>query len=228
MDGSGSGRLRRTAWTRFAGWMKRRPALSSVAVGVLVFGVVSAVGRLSGRAGCEPVAMSAPRAGEPAVVEAAEVPDAVDGAGVDGSGVDGVDGLGDPRSPRAILSRVWFDRYPDKSRDKVRLWIWLAGGIGLTEHGSVFDARFEFFEFERQADKVSMVFFQDRSKAETKFKVEACDDLPPFDLCLTLDASPRGPKKLYGFGHDEDLAEHVPWGPSFQRVARERAASVKR
>lgn len=183
--------------------MRRHPARTSLAVGLVVFGVVSAAFGPSGWFACDRRAPSAPAAGE-------------------------LDGQGDARAPRAILSRVWFDRYPERSRDKVRLWIWLAGGIGLTEHGSFFDARYEIFEFERQADKVSMVFLQDRAKAETKFKVEACDELPPFDLCLTLDASPRGPKKLYGFGDDEDLAEHVPWGPAFQRVARERAASVER
>ena len=39
-------------------------------------------------------------------------------------------------SPRAVLGRAWFDRYPEKSTDEVQLWIWFGGGIGIHETGS--------------------------------------------------------------------------------------------
>lgn len=135
----------------------------------------------------------------------------------------------DDRAPRALLNRVWFDKYPEKSRDTVRIWIWLAGGIGITERGSFWKGSYELFEFERQGSKIVMVWFQDKKRFETSFKVESCEDQPPFDLCLTLDKAPRGhAKKFYGFGDNDDLAEHVPWATGTMKSARERAASLPR
>jgi hypothetical protein len=189
--------------------LRRHPRLTACAVGAAVLAVLVGGRSLSSSGGTS--------SGEPSF-----------DPGLQGQQLQGHELQGDEQAPRAILSRLWFDRYPDQARDKVRLWIWLAGGIGITEYGSSYDAHFELFEFERQGDKVSMVFFQERKKAEAQFKIERCDDLPPFDLCLTLDQSPRGPRKLYGFGYDEDLALHVPWGPAAQRIARERALTVKR
>jgi hypothetical protein len=132
-----------------------------------------------------------------------------------------------PRSPRAILNRVWFDKYPEKSRDEVRIWIFLAGGIGITERGSVWKSSYEIFELERADDKLSVTWLQDRKRAETRFAVESCDDTPPFDLCLTLTNPLRGSvKRYYGFGDSEDLKEHVPWAAGSLAAARERLSVV--
>lgn len=132
------------------------------------------------------------------------------------------------RPARLLLNRPWFDHYPESTRDEVSLWIWLAGGIGLHERGTTWRTSFELFEFERHGSDVEMRFLQDGEEARTRFTVTSCDDLPPFDLCLTLDAAPRGPQRYYSFGGGDDLAAHVPWGPQLLESARARAAAAAR
>jgi hypothetical protein len=127
-------------------------------------------------------------------------------------------------NPRLILGRVWFDQYPEKRTDTVQIFIFLGGGIGLYESGSVWRASTDIFDFERQGSKIHMTFLHDKTTAETKFKVTACDEKPPFDLCLDLDSSPRGPKRYYGFGDEEDFGRKVPWGRALVRAAESRAA----
>lgn len=131
----------------------------------------------------------------------------------------------DAGNPRAILGRVWFDRYPEKRIEDIQIFIFLGGGIGIYEKGSAFRSSFDIFEFERQGDKVAMTFLHDKKAAETKFTVSACDDKPPFDLCLDLQDSPRGPKRYYGFGDEEDMARTVPWGRAVLKAAESRAAA---
>ncbi len=127
-------------------------------------------------------------------------------------------------NPRLVLGRVWFDAYPEKATDNVQIWIWLGGGVGLYETGSVWRSSMDFFEFERRGDRLDILFFQDKKRFETKLTVAACDEKPPFDLCLTLDDPPRGPKKYYAFGNDEDLARGIPWAVAVKRAAEARAA----
>ncbi len=131
-----------------------------------------------------------------------------------------------PVNARAILSRVWFDRYPRTAKDDVKLWIFFAGGLGIYEAGSSWKLSLEIFDFERQADSVALEFLQDGKKASTKFSIATCDDVPPFDVCLTLTDPPRGPAKYYGFASEEEMSVHLPWARA--RIDQARAATVAR
>jgi hypothetical protein len=126
-------------------------------------------------------------------------------------------------SPRAVLGRVWFDRYPDKATDEIQVWIWFGGGIGIHETGSYYRTSFDAFEFERQGDKLAMVYLQDKKTAETTVKVTACDEKPPFDLCLDLTSALGGRTRYYGFGDLDDMASRIPWSRSVLRAAEVRA-----
>jgi hypothetical protein len=126
-------------------------------------------------------------------------------------------------SPRAVLGRVWFDRYPDKATDEVQVWIWFGGGIGIHETGSYFRTTFDVFEFERQGDKLSMVYLQDKKTAETRIKVSACQEKAPFDLCLDLTDALGGRTRYYGFGDLDDMASRIPWSKSVLRAAEARS-----
>ncbi len=126
-------------------------------------------------------------------------------------------------NPRLVLNRVWFDQYPDKRTDEIAIWIFLAGGIGIQEKGSAYRATTDIFEFERQGDKLALTFLHDRKSAETRFTITACDDKPPFDLCLDFADSPRGPKRWYGFGDEDEMARRVPWGRAMLRAAESRS-----
>ena len=126
-------------------------------------------------------------------------------------------------NPRAVLGRVWFDRYPEKSTDEAQIWIWLGGGIGIHETGSYFRSAFDIFEFERQGDKLSMIYLQDKKAVETRFKLAACDEKPPFDLCLDLTTALGGRTRYYGFGDVDDMAARIPWAKNVLRAAETRA-----
>ena len=131
-------------------------------------------------------------------------------------------------SPRAVLGRVWFDRYPDKATDEIQVWIWFGGGIGIHETGSYYRTTFDAFEFERQGDKLAMVYLQDKKTAETRFTVTACEEQPPFDLCLDLADALGGRKRYYGFGSLDDMATRIPWSKTVLRTAEVRAEGPRR
>jgi hypothetical protein len=130
-------------------------------------------------------------------------------------------------NPRAVLGRVWFDRYPNKATDEVQVWLWLGGGIGIHETGSFWRSTTDVFEFERQGDKLSMVYLQDKKTAETRFKITACAEQEPFDLCLDLTDALGGRKRYYGFGDADDMAARIPWSKGVLRAAEARAQSPR-
>lgn len=125
-------------------------------------------------------------------------------------------------NPRALINRLWFDRYPGKPKDEVDLIIFFGSGFGVYEHGSRYKASMEFFEFERQGSSVDVRFFQDDSRTKTKFEITECTDDRNFDLCVDFKDSPRGPKRYYSWGRDGDDAAHVPWADAWKRGAEAR------
>ncbi len=131
-------------------------------------------------------------------------------------------------NPRAVLSRAWFDRYPDKATDEVQLWIWFGGGIGIHETGSYWRSTFDLFEFERQGDKLSMTYLQDKKTAETRVKITPCEEKPPFDLCLDLTDALGGRTRYYGFGDLDDMGARIPWSKNLLRAAEARAQGPRR
>jgi hypothetical protein len=132
-----------------------------------------------------------------------------------------------PVNARAILSRAWFDKYPRTAKDDVKLWIFFAGGLGIYETGSSWKLSLEIFDFERQGDSVALEFLQDGKKASTKFSIATCDDVPPFDVCLTLTDPPRGPAKYYGFASDDEMNAHLPWARAMIDNARTATTSAR-
>ena len=155
--------------------------------------------------------------------------EASSGAAASAAGLDGAEDIGpdDALQPRAILSRVWFDKYPDKPREVTSMWIFLSGGLALYERGSSYKFGLELFDFERQNDRVVISSLQDKKALTTPFKIERCDH-EPFDLCLTFETAVRGPKTFYGFSRRSDQDAHAPAGTAFRRAAEARAPSVPR
>jgi hypothetical protein len=129
--------------------------------------------------------------------------------------------------PRILLGRVWFDKLPSSRSDEVVVGIWLGGGIGLYDTGSTWRSTIDIFDFERRGSKLDMTFLHDKKKKTVSFEVTKRDDKPPFDLCLTFDDPPRGPKRLYGFGDGGDEASRVPWSKDLVRSAEARAAAAR-
>jgi hypothetical protein len=131
------------------------------------------------------------------------------------------------KSPRLVLGRPWFDKLPKNRSDVYDLWIFLGGGIGLEDKGSRWRSTLDIFELERQGDKLDIVWFQDKSKQTIKFEIVACDDKPPFDLCLDLKEPLRGQKRLYSWDDDADMDANVPWAREWRASAEARARASR-
>jgi hypothetical protein len=130
--------------------------------------------------------------------------------------------------PTLIDGRVWLERRPEKHTDKVHATIFLTGyNIGLFDERSSYAGRHELFEFTRTGGDVKGLFPQSDKKFTINFVVRACDDAPPFDLCLDLSSNPwNGPKRYYGFRDpDAESRELGTRAHSLRAAARTLAES---
>lgn len=128
----------------------------------------------------------------------------------------GVDAMA--KNGRALIGRIWLDRYPHKPTDEVDTIMFFGGGIGVYEHGSQYKFALEYFEFERQGNAVEVRFLQDDTEMKTNFQISACTDDRNFDLCVDFDTSPRGPKRYYSWGSEDGMAQS-PWSTQWKRGA---------
>ncbi|HJL16742.1 MAG TPA: hypothetical protein RMH99_13850 [Sandaracinaceae bacterium LLY-WYZ-13_1] len=117
---------------------------------------------------------------------------------------------------RLLLDRLWFDELPEERRQSVRIWLFASSGIGLYREGSAYRFGLDFFELYRNDDELEIEWLQDGVEDETDFEVTRCDDRAPFDLCLTFEETPRGPRRYYGFSDDAALTEHAPWAAALR------------
>ena len=108
--------------------------------------------------------------------------------------------------PSLLLDRVWIDSKPDKYTDYVHAALFIDDiPMGLFQKASAYHVNLEIFEFKRDGKKVKVHFPQSDKKRQFSFKVSSCDELPPFDLCLTLSKHPwGGPKRYYGLRETEN------------------------
>lgn len=114
--------------------------------------------------------------------------------------------------PRAVLGRYWFDRLPENERDPVLTYLFLGGGVAIREEGSFWRSTTEYFDLERRGTTLALASLHDGKKTDPTFRLERCEDLPPFDLCLTLEGGGEATRKLHGFSYGDDLARALPKG----------------
>jgi len=112
----------------------------------------------------------------------------------------------------AILDRLWLDAYPEDERSEISVWVWLSNGVGVYQRGSAYRASFDVFAFERDGESLEMTFLQDEENSSTRFQVSACDERPPFDLCLVIERPARGAHRYYGFSDQSAYARELPEG----------------
>ncbi len=176
--------------------------LLSLFVGIFVIAPLSFIGAWAFRAASPAAPNTSAIAQDETAIKGALVPDKKKSSlNEDGAAID----------PRKILGRGWFDSLPQKRTDVIKLYFFGGGGIGIYEEGSSFRYSVDVFELERNANKISMTFLHDKKTAQVTFTITSCDELPPFDLCLDLPNSPRGPKRYYGFDDNDDYATHFQW-----------------
>ncbi len=110
--------------------------------------------------------------------------------------------------PSLLFGRLWFETKPQSPTDYVHgAYLVSRPAMGLFHRSSAYDFHFERFDYKRDGKKIALTFPQSGRKAEISYTIKACDELPPFDLCLDLADNPwGGPKRYYGTRQQEEDA----------------------
>lgn len=106
--------------------------------------------------------------------------------------------------PSMLAGRVWFEKKPERPEDLIHhLFVAKRPARGVFARASAYQVNLEIFEYERDKEKVRLVFPQDARKKAFDFKITACD-VDEFELCLELSDNPwSGPKKYYAMREAE-------------------------
>lgn len=113
--------------------------------------------------------------------------------------------------PALIANRVWVDSRPQRYTDYTQL-MYVVGRspIGIFEKSSAYDLRMERFDYKRDGAAMKLHFPQSGRDAGFRFTIKACQELPPFDLCLELSENPwGGPRKYYALSDADDEASVI-------------------
>jgi hypothetical protein len=114
--------------------------------------------------------------------------------------------------PKLLYDRVWIDHLPEKHTDYIQaMFVLGARPVGVFQKASSYDLHLEAFFYAREGTtQLKYRFPQTEKKGDVRYKITACNDQPPFDLCLELSRNPwGGPKKYYGQREDSDDARLV-------------------
>ena len=112
--------------------------------------------------------------------------------------------------PELIFDRTWLTPVPEGDREFLHAMIVIrAYDMGLFYKASRYRVEEELFELDHDARTLKMRFPQTGRRATVRYTVSACDDMPPFELCLDLNRNPwGGPRRYYAFRDDEDAEDH--------------------
>jgi len=102
------------------------------------------------------------------------------------------------QAPKLLIDRNWIDAWPEAHDDHlfVARFVPSMGG-GVFQDRTVFQGQFELFVFHTHGDQLKVHLPHTGEHVDTKFRIERVDGPEPFDLKLTLDANPRGPRVYY-------------------------------
>jgi hypothetical protein len=99
----------------------------------------------------------------------------------------------------ALVDRNWLDSWPRDADDRLHVYRFTPGmGGGVYQDRTVFQGSFELFTFTVEGDRLAVELPHTGEVVRTRFVIERVDGPAPFDLRLTLDRSPRGPRVFYG------------------------------
>jgi hypothetical protein len=104
-----------------------------------------------------------------------------------------------------LIDRNWLDRMPETERDRLHVYRFVPNmGGGVFQDRTLYKGTFELFSFGVKADSIHFVLHETKTEVKSRFRIERVDGPKPFDLKLTIDADPRGPKVYYGMRSETD------------------------
>jgi hypothetical protein len=88
-------------------------------------------------------------------------------------------------------------------------------GGGVYQDRTIFKGEFELFLFRTEGHQLTFLMPETEEKVKSGYRIERVSGPEPFDLKLTFERTPRGPRVFYGMtheGHDLDalLAAQLP------------------
>jgi hypothetical protein len=124
--------------------------------------------------------------------------------------------------PDLVFDRTWMTPAPERETDYFHAFVVLRSQpIGAFYRASYFRLEQEIFEHQRDPGegRLRMTFPQDGRRATVRYTVRACDELPPFELCIDLDRNPwGGPRRYYAYRDDDGEDEAAARHPGLARV----------
>jgi hypothetical protein len=133
-------------------------------------------------------------------------------------------GRGDSTTSRALapdqaaellIDRNWLDVWPQSKDERLHVYRFTpAMGGGVFQDRTLYKGTFELFRFEVEGATLEFDLPETEQRVRTGFRIERVEGPEPFDLRLTLEHSPRGPRVYYG-RQAETGAEWV--GPALDR-----------
>lgn len=100
---------------------------------------------------------------------------------------------------RLLVDRNWLDVWPTSKEERLHVYRFVPSmGGGVYQDRTLFKGEFELFTFTVDGDRLRIALPHTDEKVDTHFELERVDGPEPFDLRLTLEHSPRGPRVFYG------------------------------
>jgi hypothetical protein len=111
--------------------------------------------------------------------------------------------------PRLIFDRPWLSKRPASAKERIHaLFITEQAPLGAFQRGSAYVVNAELFAYQRDATRLKLVFPQSDRHAEMRYRVHACDEAPPFDLCLDISKNPwGGPRRYYSLRRSRQASD---------------------
>ena len=98
-----------------------------------------------------------------------------------------------------LIDRNWIDIWPTSKTERLHVYRFTpAMGGGVYQDRTIFKGTFELFMFEIDGDHLAIELPETDDAVRTGYRIDRVDGPEPFDLRLTLERSPRGPKVYYG------------------------------
>jgi hypothetical protein len=103
---------------------------------------------------------------------------------------------------RLLVDRNWLDHMPERADERLFVYRFTPSmGGGVFQDRTLFHGTFELFRFEVHGDELRFDLPHKHQKVLTHYTIKRVDKAP-FDLQLTIDHSPRGPKVYYGMSQE--------------------------
>lgn len=104
-----------------------------------------------------------------------------------------------------LLDRNWIDSMPRTERDRLHVYRFVPSmGGGVFQDRTIFKGTFELFLFEATGDEIRFQLPETRQRVTSKYRIERVTGPAPFDLKLTIDGDPRGPRIYFGTRAETD------------------------